>query len=219
MLWTIGLLRDQAANAPRSAADRGGCGVAHAERFGRVARAHWSSGGAARYASKSGFATLRAAQRYADGRKASGRLRPGLRVEPGLSVGEWWLRWFRRRVWRRRPWRATRSTYRRNVHPCFGERELSEITGPDLVGFARGLRAQRLAAVPRCFRSPRPRPTLSGCCWYHRSWRRSSPQSSSGSGPETPRCRRCPPTTSSSRPGARPCRSSSSAGSAPRIDP
>lgn len=90
----------------------------------------------------------------------------------------------RRRVWRRRPWRATRSTYRRNVHPCFGERELSEITGPDLVGFARGLRAQRLAAVPRCFRSPRPRPTLSGCCWYHRSWRRSSPQSSSGSGPE-----------------------------------
>ena len=68
--------------------------MAHVERCGRVWRAHWSSGDAGRYASRSGFATKRAAQHYADEREASARLWPGVRVEPGLTVGEWWLRWF-----------------------------------------------------------------------------------------------------------------------------
>ena len=60
--------------------------MAYVERCGRVWRAHWLTGEGSRYASRSGLPTKRAAQQYADEREASARLRPGLRVEPGLSV-------------------------------------------------------------------------------------------------------------------------------------
>lgn len=98
-----------------------------------------------RYASRSGFATKRAAQQYADEREASARLWPGLRVEPGLSVGEWWLRWFPAQDLAPATLETYAQQYRRHVHPCFGDRALAEITGLDLVGFARRLRAQGLA--------------------------------------------------------------------------
>ena len=108
-------------------------------------RAHWSTGEAGRCGSRSGFATKRAAQRYADGRESSARLWPGLRVEPGLSVGEWWLRWFPAQDLAPATLETYAQQYRRYVPPCFVERTLAEITGLDLVGFARGLRGHGLA--------------------------------------------------------------------------
>ena len=108
-------------------------------------RAHWSTGEAGQYAGKSGLATRRAAQQYADEWEASARLWPGLRVEPGLSVGEWWLRWFPAQDLAPATLETYAQQYRRYVPPCFVERTLAEITGLDLVGFARGLRGHGLA--------------------------------------------------------------------------
>lgn len=119
--------------------------MAYVERYGRGWRAHWTTGEGSRYASKSGFATKRAAQQHADEREASARLWPGLRVEPGLSVGEWWQRWFPAQDLAPATLEAYAQQYRRHVHPCFGKRALSEITGLDLASFARRLRAQGLA--------------------------------------------------------------------------
>jgi integrase len=120
--------------------------MAYVERCGRVWRAHWSTDEGGRYASRSGFATKRAAQKYADEREASARLWPGLRVEPGLSVGEWWVRWFPAQDLAPATLETYAQQYRRHVHPCFGERALSGITGLALAGFARRLRTQGLAS-------------------------------------------------------------------------
>jgi integrase len=122
-----------------------GAAVAYVERCGRVWRAHWLTGEGSRYASRSGFPTKRTAQQYADEREASARLWPGLRVEPGLSVGEWWLRWFPAQDLAPATLESYAQQYRRHVHPYFGERALAEITGLDLAAFARHLRAQGLA--------------------------------------------------------------------------
>jgi hypothetical protein len=60
-------------------------------------------------------------------------------------VGEWWLRWFPAQDLAPATLETYAQKYRRHVHPCFGGRALSEITGLNLVGFARRLRAQGLA--------------------------------------------------------------------------
>jgi len=60
-------------------------------------------------------------------------------------VGEWWLCWFPAQDLAPATLESYAQQYRRHVHPCFGERALAEITGLDLVGFARGLRGQALA--------------------------------------------------------------------------
>ena len=67
-----------------------------------------------------------------------------------------------------------------------------------------------------CSRSPPPKPTPRDSYWSPRSWPRSSPRSFSGSGEARPPCHWSRPTTCSSRPGARRCRSCSSAATAPR---
>jgi integrase len=118
--------------------------MAYVERCGQVWRAHWRLE-EGRFASKSGFATRRAAQRYADEREAGARLWPRLRVEPGLTVGEWWLRWFPVQDLAPATLETYAQQYRRHVHPRFGDRALSEVTGLDLAGFARQLREGGLA--------------------------------------------------------------------------
>ncbi|MBR7825775.1 site-specific integrase [Actinospica sp. MGRD01-02] len=60
-------------------------------------------------------------------------------------MGEWWLRWFPAQDLAPATLETYAQQYRRHVHPYFGERALSGITGLDLAGFARRLRAQGLA--------------------------------------------------------------------------
>ena len=118
--------------------------MAYAERSGRGWRARWSVGDK-RFGSKSGFAGKRAAQQYADEQELAARLWPRLRVEPGLTVGEWWLRWFAAQDLAPAALECYAQQYRRHVHPRFGQRALAEITGLDLSEFARHLREVGLA--------------------------------------------------------------------------
>jgi hypothetical protein len=100
--------------------------------------------GDGRFGSKSGFAGKRAAQQYADEQELAARLWPRLRVEPGLTVGEWWLRWSSAQDLASATMESYAQQYRRHVHPRFGQRALAEITGLDLSEFARDLRAAGL---------------------------------------------------------------------------
>jgi site-specific recombinase XerC len=102
--------------------------------------------GDGRFGSKSGFAGKRAAQQYADEQELAARLWPRLRVEPGLTVGEWWQRWSSAQDLAPATLENCAQQYRRHVHPRFGHRALAEITGLDLSEFARDLREAGLAA-------------------------------------------------------------------------
>jgi integrase len=62
-----------------------------------------------------------------------------------LTVGEWWRRWFPVQDLAPATLENYAQQYRRHVHPRFGRRALSEITGLDLSGFARDLRGVGLA--------------------------------------------------------------------------
>jgi integrase len=118
--------------------------VAYVERSGRGWRARWSLGGG-RFGSKSGFAGKRAAQQFAQEQELSARLWPRLHVEPGLTVGEWWHRWFPAQDLAPATLETYAQQYRRHVHPRFGHRALAEITGLELSDFARRLREAGLA--------------------------------------------------------------------------
>jgi hypothetical protein len=58
-------------------------------------------------------------------------------VEPGLTVGEWWQRWFPAQDLAPATFEAYAQQYRRHVRPRFGHRSLAEITGLELSDFAR----------------------------------------------------------------------------------
>lgn len=118
--------------------------MAYVEQSGRGWRARWALGDG-RFGSKSGFAGKRAAQQYADEQELAVRLWPRLRVEPGLTVGEWWQRWFPAQDLAPATLENYAQQYRRHVHPRFGQRALAEITGLDLSEFARHLREVGLA--------------------------------------------------------------------------
>ena len=118
--------------------------MTYVERSGRGWRARWSVGGG-RFGSKSGFAGKRAAQQFADEQELAARLWPRLRVEPGLTVGEWWPRWFAAQDLAPATLESYAQQYRRHVHPRFGQRASAEITGLDLSDFARHLREVGLA--------------------------------------------------------------------------
>jgi len=118
--------------------------MAHVERCGRGWRARWLLEDG-RFGSKSGFAGTRAAQQYANEQELAARLWPRLRVEPGLTVGEWWQRWFPAQDLAPATLENYAQQYRRHVHPRFGRRALAEITGLELSDFARRLRESGLA--------------------------------------------------------------------------
>ena len=118
--------------------------MAYAERSGQGWRARWSVGDG-RFGSKSGFAGKRAAQQFAQEQELAARLWPRLRVEPGLTVGEWWLRWFPAQDLAPATLETYAQQYRRHIGPRFGQRALAEVTGLELSDFARRLREAGLA--------------------------------------------------------------------------
>jgi hypothetical protein len=118
--------------------------MAYVERSGRGWRARWSVGDG-RFGSKSGFAGKRAAQQFAQEQELVVRLWPRLRVEPGLTVGEWWLRWFPAQDLAPATLENYAQWYRRHVGPRFARVRLGEVSALDLSQFARGLREQGLA--------------------------------------------------------------------------
>src|SRR4029077_19638725 len=104
--------------AATGAVERDGCAMAYAARSGSGWRARWSLGDG-RFGSKSGFAGKRAAQQFAQEQELALRLWPRLRVEPGLSVGEWWRRWFPAQDLAPATLENYAQQYRRHVHPRF----------------------------------------------------------------------------------------------------
>ncbi|MBR7827941.1 tyrosine-type recombinase/integrase [Actinospica sp. MGRD01-02] len=121
--------------------------MAYVERCGRVWRGRWLLADGHRYGSRSGFATRREAKRFADAREVGERaLAEALveeretAVEPLVTVGAWWERWFPVQDLAPSTLETYAQQYRHHIAPRFGEVPVELVTGLDLAGFSRDLR-------------------------------------------------------------------------------
>jgi integrase len=120
--------------------------MAYVERSGKVWRARWLLGDGRRRGSRSGFATKWEAKHFADAREVAERAAAQAGPEQVVTVGAWWARWFPEQDLAPATLEAYAQQYRRYIAPRFAAVPIGQVTGLDLVGFARELRSGRLAA-------------------------------------------------------------------------
>lgn len=120
--------------------------MADVEQCGKVWRGHWLLADGVRHGSRSEFATKCEPEHFADAREVAERSAATAvdRVE-AVTVEAWWERWFPAQDLAPAKLETYAQQHRRRITSRFAAVAIGEVTGLDLAGFVRGLRARVLA--------------------------------------------------------------------------